>query len=65
MYLTKCALHTPQEVIVSSPNAVSAVNVIHFKSQLLNFFKVIVQRENLAKHRVQVALDHFCPVQLQ
>lgn len=41
------------------------MDVIDLKSQLLDFLKVVVERENLGKHWVQVTLDHFCPVQLE
>lgn len=64
-YLSEGALHPAQEVIIPGPDAVSAVNVIDFKSQLLHLLKVVVQWENLGKDWVQVALDHFCPVQLR
>lgn len=64
-YLAESALHPTQKVIIAGPDAMSAMDVIDFKSQLLNLLKVVVQRENLGKDRVQVALDHFCPVQLR
>ncbi len=64
-YLAKGALHPTQKVIITGSDAVSAVDVIDFKSQLLNLLKVVVQRENLGKDWVQVALDHFRPVQLR
>lgn len=64
-YLTERALHASQEVIVAGPYAVSAVDVVHLKSQLLYLLKVVVQAENLPKEWMQVALDHFCPVQLR
>lgn len=64
-YLAESALHPSEEVVVAGPDAVSAMDVIDFKSQLLNLLKVVVERENLGKHWVQVALDHFCPVKLK
>lgn len=64
-HLAKCALHPTQKVVIAGPDAVSAMDVVDFKSQLLNLLKVVVQRENLGEHWVQVALDHFCPVQLR
>lgn len=65
MYLAESALHPTQKVIVAGANAVSAVDVVDLKSQLLHLLKVVVQCENLGKDRVQVALDHFCPVKLR
>lgn len=64
-YLAERALHPTQEVIVTGPDAVSAVDVVDFESQLLNLLEVVVQGENLSEDWVQVALDHFCPVQLE
>ena len=64
-HLAESALHPAQKVIVAGPDAVSAVDVVDFKSQLLNLLKVVVPWENLGEDRVQVALDHFCPVQLR
>lgn len=63
-YLTERALHASQEIIVAGPDAVSAVDVVHLESQLLYLLKVVIQTENLPKDWMQVALDHFCPVQL-
>lgn len=42
-YLSKSALHPTQKVIIAGPDAVSAMNVIDFKSQLLHLLKVVVQ----------------------
>lgn len=64
-YLAKGALHATKEVVVTGPDAVSAMDVIDFKSQLLDLLKIVVQWENLGKDWVQVALDHLCPVQLR
>lgn len=64
-HLAQGALHSSQEVVVAGADAVCAVDVIHFESQLLHLLKVVVQREHLAKDWVQVALDHLCPVQLR
>lgn len=64
-YLSEGALHPTQKVIIAGPDAVSAMDVVDFKSQLLHLLKVVVQWENLGKDWVQVALDHFCPVQLR
>lgn len=65
VYLAKSALHPSQKVIITGSDAVSAVDVVNLKSQFLNLLEVVIQRENLAKDWVQVALDHFCPVQLK
>lgn len=65
VYLAKSALHPSQKVIITGSDAVSAVDVVNLKSQFLNLLEVVIQRENLAKDWVQVALDHFCPVQLR
>lgn len=64
-YLSKGALHPTQEVIVASSDAVSAVDVVDFKPELLHLLEVVVQWKDLGKHRVQVALYDFCPVQLR
>lgn len=64
-HLAQGALHSSQEVVVAGPDAVCAVDVVDFKSQLLHLLKVVIQREHLGKDWVQVALDHFCPVQLE
>lgn len=63
-YLPQGALHTPQEVVVAGADAVRAVDVIDLEAQLLYLFKIIIQCEDLREHRMQVALDDFCPVQL-
>lgn len=63
--LAEGALHPAQEVVITTPDAVSAVDVVDLEPQLLNFLKVIVHHENLSKDRVQVALDHLCSVQLR
>lgn len=42
-YLAKSALHPTQKVIIAGPDAVSAMDVIDFKSQLLNLLEVVVQ----------------------
>lgn len=64
-HLAQGALHPSQEVVVAGADAVCAVDVIHFEPQLLHLLKVVVQREDLAKDWVQVALDHLRPVQLR
>ena len=64
-YLAEGALHPPEEVVVPGADAVGAMDVVDFEPQLLNLLEVVVQSEDLGKHRVQVALDHFCPVQLK
>lgn len=63
-YLSEGALHPTQEVIVAGSDAVSAVDVVDFKSELLHLLEVVVQGKDLGKHRVQVALYDFRPVQL-
>lgn len=65
VYLSQGALHPAQEVVVAGSDAVSAVDVVDFESELLHLLEVVVQGENLGKHRVQVALYDFCPVQLR
>lgn len=41
-YLTKRALHPTQEVIITSANAMRAMNVIDLEAQLLHFLKVVI-----------------------
>lgn len=64
-HLPQGALHSSQEVVIAGPDAVCAVDVVDFEPQLLHLLKVVIQREHLGKDWVQVALDHFCPVQLR
>lgn len=64
-YLSKGALYPTQEVIVAGSDAVSAVDVVDFEPELLHLLEVVVQGKDLGKHRVQVALYDFCPVQLR
>lgn len=42
-YLSEGALHPTQKVIIAGPDAVSAMDVVDFKSQLLHLLKVVVQ----------------------
>lgn len=63
-YLSQGALYPTQEVIVAGSDAVSAVDVVDFEPELLHLLEVVVQWKDLGKHRVQVALYDFCPVQL-
>lgn len=51
-HLTECALHASQKVIVTCPYAVSPVDVVDLKPQLLYLLKVVIQTKDLRKQWV-------------
>lgn len=63
-YLAKCALHATQEVSLLQPIVVAA-DVMDFKPETLNLFKVKVHCKQFGVHRVYAGTDHLCPVHLK
>lgn len=63
-YLAKCALHATQEVSLLQPIVVAA-DVMDFKPEALNLFKVKVHRKQFGVHWVYTGTDHFRSVHLK
>lgn len=63
-YLAKRALHATQEVSLLQPIVVAA-DVMDFKPETLNLFKVKVHRKQFGVHRVYAGTDHLRPVHLK
>lgn len=64
-HLPHGALHAPQKVVIVRAHTGLAVAVVHLEPQLLHLLEVVIDREDLGKDGVQVALDHLAAINLR